>query len=314
VGDDPLGVRLVASLRADGVDTRCVAVRPRRRTGVTLVEVDDDGERRFFGFRENSADLSLGFDDVDTPAVRAVVARAAVVHTGTVSLRSPSARRATHALQAAARKTGAVVSLDVNLRPGMFSSVDLLLRLARRAVDRADVVKATREEAEQLLGVAPLAGRRTNARVRAHDEGLVDGLLALGPRLCCLTLAEEGALVATAAARAHAPSPPTRVVDATGAGDGFVGAVLAEVAAGDVARADLGALPESALHALAEVGCRAGAAVVTAMGASTAMLRGTPTGVLSGVVSGSPAGAPRERPAGRASSAPGVLRSGRSRR
>jgi fructokinase len=278
VGSDPLGERVRRSLAADGVDTGAVVTRPGRRTGVTLVEVDPSGERRFFGFRENSADLSLGLQDLDTPTVRRALQRAAVVHTGTVSLRSPSARRATRALQRAARRQGSVVSLDVNLRPGMFPSLAGLIALARAAVGLADVVKATREEAEQLLGVGPLAGRRTVSRRRAHDDVLVDGLLGMGPRLVALTLADEGAVVAHARARAVVAAPPTTVVDATGAGDGFVGAVLAELVDGGVGRDRLSALADDELAALGAAGCRAGAAVVTALGATTAMLRGAPVG------------------------------------
>jgi fructokinase len=279
VGADPLGERVRHSLAADGVDTGCIVTRSGRRTGVTLVEVDPSGERRFFGFRENSADLSLGPADLQTPAVRRALARAAAVHTGTVSLRSPSARRATHALQRTARAQGSVVSLDVNLRPGMFPSLPALLALARAAVRKADVVKATREEAEQVLGMAPLTPRAGAQRRRGHDDALVDGLLALGPRLVLLTLADEGAVVARAGARALVPAPATTVVDATGAGDAFVGAVLAELVAGGVDRAGLLRLDEGELGVLGAAGCRAGSAVVAALGATTAMVRGVPTGL-----------------------------------
>ena len=279
VGNDPLGARLTASLLADGVDTTCIAVRRERRTGVTLVEVDADGERRFFGFRENSADLSLGRDDVESAVVQRAVARAAIVHTGTVSLRSASARQATTTLQKAARKSGALVSLDVNLRPGMFPSLEALLRLARRAVARVDVVKATRQEAELVLDLQPPRGR-TERALRAHDDALVDGLLSCGPRLALLTLDEAGAVVATRSARARGAAPRGDVVDATGAGDGFVGAVLAELAAAGLERAALDDLDDAALQGLGVVGCRAGSAVVTAVGATTAMVRGPVAGVL----------------------------------
>ncbi|MBM4281744.1 MAG: carbohydrate kinase [Deltaproteobacteria bacterium] len=286
VGADPLGARLRASLRDDGVDTRCVVERPGCRTGVTFVEVESSGERRFFGFRDNSADLSLARADVESAAVRRALQRAALAHTGTVSLRSPSARQATQALQRAARAAGALVSLDVNLRPGMFPSLARLLSLARTAVRRADVVKATREEAALVLGHT---GRPRRGRPqRALDDALVDGLLALGPKLALLTLGEDGAVVAVGGARARVPAPRVEVVDATGAGDGFMGAVLAELSllprgqGGALAPDALDVLDEASLAALAMVGCRAGAAVVTAVGATTAMRRGRPEGVLAG--------------------------------
>jgi fructokinase len=286
VGADPLGVRVRDSLAREGVDTRSVLVLPGRRTGVTLVEVEPSGERRFFGFRDNSADLALEPAAVATPAVHRALQGAAVVHTGTVSLRSPSARRATHALQRSARAAGALVSLDVNLRPGMFPSLDRLLALARRAVACADIVKATREEAELILETGPPGPLRGPRARRAADEALVAGLLALGPRLALLTLGDEGALVARRGASARVDAPRVDAIDATGAGDGFMGAALAELCllprASDVRAplAALDALAEEQLVGLGVVGCRAGAAVVTALGATTAMLRGRATGVL----------------------------------
>ncbi len=260
-GADPFGVRLRQELEREGVDVDAVACRPLRRTGVTLVEVDADGERRFFGFRENSADLSLDVEDTECPAARRAVRGAAILHTGTVSLRSPSSRRATRALQQRARAGGALVSLDVNLRPGMFPSLPLLLRLANAAVGAADIVKATREEARALLGKA------------ASDAGLVKSLLARGPRLVLLTFGDEGCLLATRKTSVRLyPGQATRTVDATGAGDAFVGAALAWLWRRKLQRADLDELGGDELSALGLQAGIAGAAAVTAKGATTAML------------------------------------------
>ncbi len=268
VGKDPFGVRLTRALADDGVDVDAVVVRAGRRTGCTLVEVDARGERSFFGFRENSADLTLGPADLNAQAARRAISRASLVHTGTVSLRSPSARAATRALQQQARARGRWVSLDVNLRPGMFPSLPLLLRLANAAVRRADIVKATREEAQQLLALP-----------RAADDVLVDALLARGPRLVALTLGEEGAVLATRRARVlrRPAQVVTRPVDVTGAGDAFVGGLLGGLLARGLSPRSADALDdvdEAALAALVDDANACGAAVVTALGATTAMLRG----------------------------------------
>ncbi len=291
VGRDPLGERLLNALREEGVDTTAVGIRDKRRTGITFVEVEPSGERRFFGYRDNSADLSLSLDDLATKPVQQALAQALIVHTGTVSLRTPATRRATSCLVRTAQKNKQIVSLDVNLRPGMFSSMATMLKLARQSVKRAAVLKATREEAELLLDLAPPA-RHAGAKIRqAHDERLVDELLQWGPRLVLLTLGHEGAVVGNRLHRARFEAPAENVVDATGAGDGFMGAVLAELMELDVHDDPTGSFPLRALSALGEddlaglatVGCRAGAAVVGAVGATTGMLRGHPLGVLRGL-------------------------------
>lgn len=258
VGNDPFGERVVRELVAEGVDVRGVRRRADRRTGVTLVEVDRHAERRFFPFRENSADLSFTAADLDRRALRGAYA----VHTGTVSLRRPASRAATHALVRAGRAHGAVVSLDVNLRFGMFPSRALLLRVARALVPRADVLKSTRDEARALLG-----------RPEALDEELAQALLKKGPRLVMITADAAGALLATESVAVHVAAPKVHAVDATGAGDAFVGAVLATLRHLGAPRDGLASLDAAALREVGRAGCLAGSLAVTALGATTAMPR-----------------------------------------
>ena len=258
VGTDPFGARVLRELEAEGVDVRWVRKRADRRTGVTLVEVDRHAERRFFPFRENSADLSFAPADLDLRALRGAWA----VHTGTVSLRMPALRAATRALVQRARAAGALVSLDVNLRFGMFPSRALLLREARAALGRADVVKSTREEAQVLLN-APAA----------LDEELAQRLLKRGPRLVMITADAEGALLATERVSVHVGSPKVRAVDATGAGDALVGAALATLRQLGATREGLAELDAASLREVGRAGCVAGSVTVTALGATTAMPR-----------------------------------------
>ncbi len=260
VGKDPFGARLTQGLQDEGVDVSCVVEKAGRRTGCTLVEVSADGERSFFGFRENSADLALDEADVAAKAVRAAVNGAAVVHTGTVSLRSPSSRRATAALHKAGRDAGALVSVDVNLRPGMFPSLPLLLRLANTAARAADVVKATREEAVSLRGK------------NAKDDVLADFLLDKGPRLALLTFGEEGSLLCTRNRRRFIAPVAAKTVDVTGAGDAYLGAALAWLVRHGVGVADVDELSDDELCDLGSDAAVCGAAVVTALGATSNML------------------------------------------
>jgi fructokinase len=267
VGPDPFGDRLRRLLVAEGVDVTALMVKPGRRTGVTLVEVDRTGERTFFGFREASADLALTPADASTPVSRRLMRFARAFHSGTVSLRNEGSRDATEALQDAARSKGALISLDVNLRPGMYPSTTLLVERASRAVERADVVKATREEAAQLCG----AGRR-----RLGIRRLATMLLERGPGLVIITDGDAPLCIATRQRHVVLDAIPVKVVDATGAGDACCGAVLATLLAMNIGVDDLDTLDDGQLLRLADVGRRAGAAAVRALGATTGMLRRLP--------------------------------------
>ena len=74
-------------------------------------------------------------------------------------------------------------------------------------------------------------------------------------RSIIITLGGEGAVFASPTGSGHVPAPRVTVVDTTGAGDAFVGAVCAELADG------------AALKAAVERGVAAGAAAVQWLGA-----------------------------------------------
>jgi fructokinase len=266
VGADPFGERVQRTLQHEGVDLRAVRTIAGRRTGATLVEVDADGERRFFGFREASADLALAVTDVDRPDVRRLLKSVDIVHSGTVSLRTDNARDATRFLQQTGRQHGAMLSVDVNLRPGMYPDRALMLERADGAVAAADILKATREEAAIVLG------RRPSTRLVT----LAEGLLARGPRLVMLTDGDQPMLIATGHHVVERPALAVRVVDATGAGDAFCGAALAALLASGVSAATLSDVDTATLGQMIEAGRHAGAAAVTRMGATTAMIRRLP--------------------------------------
>jgi 2-dehydro-3-deoxygluconokinase len=62
----------------------------------------------------------------------------------------------------------------------------------------------------------------------AQPDAIADFYLRLGAKIVALTLGRDGALVATTARREIIPSLAVEAVDATGAGDAFDGAFLAE--------------------------------------------------------------------------------------
>lgn len=258
VGRDPFGERLLEQLRAENVGVRHVKQLADRRTGFMLVELDDQGERRFTPWRTGSADFYYRAADLPPACFDDDLA---FLHRGTTALAAEASKDAAHRATRQAKEAGAFISLDLNLAYGVFERREALIEGARALLSEADVVKATEEEAVALFGPheAPQLAERF------HERGV---------SLLALTFGARGARLSTSGGQAAFAIPPAvDVLDTTGAGDALMGTLLSELTRGGAERADLPKLSGEQLQNLASSSVWAGAQAVTALGATTGMVR-----------------------------------------
>ncbi|MCB9737962.1 MAG: carbohydrate kinase [Deltaproteobacteria bacterium] len=260
LGGDALSSRMRRILQDHGVGLQHVETKEGELVGLLLIAVDADGERHFHPYREGTADLMMRPEDLPESLLRG----AALVHAGTVTLREEPVRSTTRRAIALAREAEVPVSIDVNLRPKLFTDQGLMLELARDAARGADILKASRDEAVMMLGPGTI-------------DRLVDDLHGMGARLVLLTDGEGPFVVSSGAARLVMRPPKVTAVDTTGAGDAFVGAALAhllERGLGDPDRTGgdplrwLSELDAESLEALGRFAAGNGARAVTALGAT----------------------------------------------
>jgi ribokinase len=103
------------------------------------------------------------------------------------------------------------------------------IRLAVRSGVRAVLNLSPVAEFDAFDGLDPLVVNEHEAESLGGDPAK---LLALGPRSVVITKGGDGALLITTSGVEEIPAPRVEVVDTTGAGDAFVGAVAASLAAG----------------------------------------------------------------------------------
>lgn len=251
VGDDPLGAFAVEALAACGVDTSLVRATPEASTTLAFATLGPDGGFSYSFARRPGADQLLSADDLpaDLPA------RARALHAGTLALTNEPARSAVLTLARRARELGTLVSCDVNYRPHAWPDEGAAREAAFGLMGLCDLVKVNGAEALMLTGEAD-PGRAARA------------LLGRGPALVAVTLAAEGALLATRAASARVEAPaPDEVRDTAGAGDSFWGAALAWLLrAGVSRRADLERLDAERLAACGRYACAAASLTVESPG------------------------------------------------
>lgn len=232
VGDDGFGGPLVEALRDKGVDTGLVEEAEDASTGTAFITVTGDGENAITV--APGANRRLTPEDVD--AAREAIRGSAVLVAQMEIPRETVAR--------AAEITGEVgTRMILNLAPTFGVPRFVLEGLDPLVVNEHEAAFLLGEEVEGVGGALDAAKR----------------LLSLGPRSAVVTVGAEGAVFAQGETAQHVPAPKAEVVDTTGAGDAFVGALACRLARGD-------SLEEAVAYAV-----RAGAAAVTRAGAQGAL-------------------------------------------
>jgi 2-dehydro-3-deoxygluconokinase len=210
IGTDQFGESFLKLWAAEGVDTSAVKRSGTAHTGLYFVTHGPDGHV-FSYMRAGSAASRITADDVPAAMIR----DAKVLHASGISQAiSSSAADAVFAAMRMARGAGVTVSYDTNLRLRLWP-LDRARAVIHAAAGLTDILRPGLDDAIHLTGLA-------------DPDRIVDFYLGLGPQIVALTLGADGALVATADRRERLPPFPVRLVDATGAGDTFDGAFLAE--------------------------------------------------------------------------------------
>jgi fructokinase len=209
VGDDPFGRFLQQSFAEAGVDTQFMRFDPDHRTGLAFVSLKADGDRDFVFFRHPSADMLYRPEEIPAAALEGCRA----YHFGSITLIQDPSRAATLEALRRARANGALISYDPNLRLPLWPDPETARREILAALPLTDVVKVSEEEAEFLLGAGSL-------------QAYAAQLLEFGPTLAAITRGPSGCYLATRTIAAEMPGFQVEVVDTTGAGDGFVAALL----------------------------------------------------------------------------------------
>lgn len=244
VGRDEFGQGLRATLA--GVETRNLLDDARLPTTLAFVSLSEGGEPHFAFYPGAHTNLTL--DDLDLDLIRS----ARIFHCGSVSLAHEPVRGATIAALRTARDARVICSYDVNWRPALWEDAAAGLARARQPLALADIVKMNASELRLLTG-------------NADVEQALLGFPAHAA-LVVVTLGSEGCIYRFGGKLYRQASAPVgAMVDATGAGDAFMAALLATL---PVHPRDLDA---ATLEQMTRRACRAGAITVTRRGAIPAL-------------------------------------------
>ena len=210
VGDDAFGDALREFWRREGIDVTGVRRFSGAFTAAYFVTYDGDGHR-FSYLRRGSAASRMDPDDLATD----VIDRARILHlSGLSQAISETACDAVFRAIEIARSAGALVSYDTNLRLALWP-LERARAIIHQAIRSADIALPSLDDAVKLTGLE-------------EPEAILDHYLSLGPGLVALKMGSQGVYVCDGTDRRRIDPLPVEAIDATGAGDTFDGAFLAE--------------------------------------------------------------------------------------
>lgn len=209
LGKDAFGERILDTLSACHIDVSKVVRTDVANTALAFVSLEADGNRDFSFYRKPSADMLLEADEIDNTWFDDAFA----LHFCSVAL-VPSPMKEAH-LKAIECATGAgcIVSFDPNVRFPLWESKELLRQTILEFIPKAHVLKISDEELEFITGATSI-------------EEAKEQLFVGNVKLVIYTKGGDGAEAHTKTTSVSVDSKRVKAVDTTGAGDGFIGALL----------------------------------------------------------------------------------------
>ena len=238
VADDAVGRYCLRQLHGFGVEcghVRSVAGEARNSLAVTETRVDPC---QVVLYRNGAADFALSDEQADAVDFTQV---AALIVTGTALAANPS-RAAAFAAMDAARGAGALVVLDIDYRAYSWASVVEAVAVCARAAAASDIVVGNDDE----FGL--LAQDRAKGQDYARN-------LATQALFCVYKQGSAGSVTFTADFQFRSGIFGVAAQKPMGAGDGFMGGLMAGLAQGQTLDAAVRRGSATAAMIVAGIGC-----------------------------------------------------------
>lgn len=210
LGEDPFGDKIVNLLNDYNVGTQYIRRSHDANTSLAFVALREDGNREFSFYRKPGADMLYKPEYLKEEWFKDSFA----FHFCSVSLGDFPMKDAHKVAIDYAKAAGALISFDPNLRFNLWDSQEALKAAVSEFIPMADVLKISDEELEFITGCTDI-------------EDALEGLFNQGVKMVIYTQGADGASAYTRGNQGHASGEKVKAVDTTGAGDSFIGAVLA---------------------------------------------------------------------------------------
>jgi ribokinase len=205
VGKDDRGDDIIEKLNAEGVDSQFVFRDAQTPTGISLIQVDEHGQKQMM--ISSSASQQLTKDEVEQAAE---TIRSAKILMTQLEIPFEAAQQAIHI----AHEAGVRVLLDPSPP----------IKLPDELFQKVDVIKPDTKEAESITGI--------HVQDQATAKQAAEKLLQKGVKIVAVQAGDTGDLLVWQAGECWLPRIPVHSIDATGAGDAFAAALAVALVEG----------------------------------------------------------------------------------
>ncbi|NIK79382.1 fructokinase [Paenibacillus castaneae] len=209
LGIDAFGDFLEETLESVGVDTRYIVRTSEANTALAFVSLKADGDRDFSFYRNPSADMLLSESEIDA----SWFAADDILHYCSVDLIEAPVKYAHLKAIKEMKAAGGLISFDPNVRLPLWRDHEECRQTILSFIPLSHIVKISSDELAFITGI--------------EDEQQALASLFVGEvQAVIYTRGSEGAAWYSKDYHANAPGQKVAVVDTTGAGDAFIGALL----------------------------------------------------------------------------------------
>ena len=209
LGNDAFGDKIEKDLKGFGIQTEHIIRTDEANTCLAFVSLMEDGNREFSFYRKPSADMLLQKQDINEKWFENSFA----LHFCSVSLGEYPMKYAHKTAIEYAKKAGAIISFDPNIRLPLWNDHKALKNTVLEFLPYADILKISDEELEFITGYKTI-------------EQAKDILFKGNVKVVIFTKGAEGAEVYTNHMKATSEGKKVKALDTTGAGDAFIGSFL----------------------------------------------------------------------------------------
>ena len=211
VGQDAFGKMLIDVVREQGINADNLMVDEEVPTTMAFVHTEKDGDRSFSFYRNPGADMMLRWNEIHEE----LLGDTKIFHFGTLSMTDEQIADTTKKAVQKAKKNGAIISFDPNLRPPLWKNLEDAKCQMWYGISQCDILKISDDEIAFLTETTDI------------DAGVAKILKKFSPALICATLGKHGSKAYYNGNSVFCtPFLREDTIETTGAGDTFMACVL----------------------------------------------------------------------------------------